>query len=83
MPLTPRFEELVEKLFLPDAAWHLSRTNAGTINHASESEILEGKERILQLLNNIDGCVTKILAKTESELARIKPMETLLLQKPQ
>lgn len=83
MPLTPRFEELVEELNLPDAAWHLSRTNAGSPNNASESELLEGKERVLRLLHNTDNCVTEILAKTESELAQIKPMETLLLQKPQ
>lgn len=83
MPLTPRFEELVRELNLPDAAWHLSRTNAGTENHAEESEILEGRERVLRLLYNVDDCVTKILAETESELARIKPMETLLLQKLQ
>lgn len=83
MPLTPRFEKLVKELNLPDAAWHLSRTNAGTGTHAEESELLEGRERVLCLLYNVDDCVTKILAETESELARIKPMETLLLQKPQ
>ncbi len=83
MPLTPRFEELVEELNLPDAAWHLSRTNAGTANNASESELLEGKARVLKLLNNTDQYVSNILAEIESELDQIEPMEMLLLQKPQ
>lgn len=82
MPLTPRFHELIEELDLPEAAWHLSRTNTWTEIHATEEEIEKGKETILALLQDKGDCVTRILAQIESDLEKLDPLNILLKKRP-
>ncbi|MBP7806804.1 hypothetical protein KA057_03915 [Candidatus Gracilibacteria bacterium] len=81
MPLTPRFHELIEELDLPQAAWHLSRTNTGTEIHATPEDINEGHELIMRLINNQNNCVATILDGIEKELQDITPMEILLVRR--
>lgn len=78
MPLTPRFNELIEQLDLPQAAWHLSRTNSWTENHATPQEIERGRKKILNLVSNKNGSVQKILQKTDQKLEKMEPWEVLL-----
>ncbi len=81
MPLTPRFHELIEELDLPQAAWHLSRTNTWTEIHATPEDINEGHELIMRLINNQNNCVATILDWIEKELQDITPMEILLVRR--
>lgn len=81
MPLTPRFHELIEQLDLPQAAWHLSRTNTWTEIHATQEDINEWHELIMRLINNENNCVTTILDWIEKELQDITPMDILLTQR--
>ncbi len=78
MPLTPRFDELISELDLPAAAWHLGRTNSWTEKHATPKEIQRGRKKILDLVNNKNGSVQKILQKTDQKLEKMEPWEVLL-----
>ena len=82
MPLTPRFHQLIDELNLPEAAWHLSRTNSWTESHATQEEINNWRTQILNLLHNENDCVNTVLAWVERELETIDPMD-ILLQKRQ
>jgi hypothetical protein len=77
MPLSPRFEELMDELELKDALWHLQRANAW-VNQATEEELMEWYSRILQLAQNTGECITRILEKTTQELSRMLSRESLL-----
>lgn len=81
MSLTPRFHELIEELDLPQAAWHLSRTNTWTEIHATQEDINEWHELIMRLINNQNNCVATILDWIEKELQDITPMEILLVRR--
>lgn len=52
MPLSARFDELVENLELKDALWHLERANAGTDYHATEAEIAQGYRLLLDIIED-------------------------------
>ena len=77
MPLSPRFEELMNGLELKDALWHLQRANSW-VNQASEEELIEWYSRILQLIQNTAECVTTILEETSQEREKMESIEKML-----
>lgn len=81
MPLTPRFHELIDELDLPEAAWHLRRTNTWTEKPAGKKDIKNGYRQIMNLVSNNNNCVKAILEKVEKELENITPMDILLKQR--
>ncbi len=81
MPLTPRFHELIDELDLPEAAWHLKRTNTWTEKHADKKDIRNGYKQIMNLVSNKNNCVNTLLEKVEKELESITPMDILLKQR--
>jgi len=77
MPLSPRFEELMDGLELKGALWHIQRATSW-VNNATEEELMEWYSQILQLSQNTGGCITKILEETAQELSDMPSRELLL-----
>ena len=85
MPLSPRFEELMDGLELKDALWHLQRTNLGRekatqerIITATDDEIIAWYSRVLALAWDGGRLVSQILEETPKTIDTLPPLEVLI-----